>query len=154
MRRVAGQALDAKVKTAKESGQDTKDNESQLRAWVGNFQSFLNECLRLMALWINEKDGGKAQLDMDWNDEEVGADVLTALSTMREKGQITLEVLFINLQQAGYIPPDMNFDDFRAQLEMEGPQAMPMATPFAAPKKPKTAKITRPDGTTSTVTME
>lgn len=157
MRRVAGQILvsESGQKSATEAALEAGEGSSQLRAWVGNFQSFLNECLRLMALFIREGSGGTAELDMDWDEAAVGADVLTALSNMHAKGQITLEVLFNNLQAAGIIPEGTEFDAFKAQLEMEGPQPMPMSTtPFSPPKKPKTATITRPDGTQSTVTME
>ena len=50
----------------------------------------------------------------------MGADLIAALSTMREKGQITSDVLFFNLQKTGIIPPDMTFEDFQARLDMEG----------------------------------
>ena len=126
MRRVAGQMLvtESGQKSATEAALEGGEGASQLRAWVGNFQSFLNECLRLMALWVGEKDGGKAQIDMEWDEVQVGADLIAALSTMREKGQITSDVLFFNLQKTGIIPPDMTFEDFQARLDMEGPQAM------------------------------
>jgi hypothetical protein len=154
MRTVAGQVLDDKVKTASEASLDSHEGSSQLRAWVCSYQDYLEECLRLMALWIRQDTGGSVALDMDWEEVEVGADVLTALSSMREKGQISQEVLFHNLKKAEIIPPDVTLEEEQARLDMEGPGPMPMSTPFAAPKKPKTATITRPDGSKSTVTME
>jgi len=152
MRRVAGQMLvtESGQKSATEAALEGGEGASQLRAWVGNFQSFLNECLRLLALWVGQKEGGKAQVDMEWDEVQVGADLLTALSTMREKGQITAEVLFFNLQKASIIPPDMTFDEFQARLDMEAPAPMPVVSPR---KPPKVATITNPDGSTSTVQM-
>jgi len=153
MRRVAGQMLvtESGQKSATEAALEGGEGASQLRAWVGNFQSFLNECLRLLALWVGQKDGGKAQIDMDWDEVQVGADLLTALSTMREKGQLTSEVLFFNLQKAGIIPPDMTFEALQARLDREAPAPRPTVTP----RKPaKVATITNPDGTTSKVSME
>lgn len=132
MRRVAGQMLvtESGQKSATEAALEGGEGASQLRAWVGNFQSFLNECLRLLALWVGQKEGGKAQVDMEWDEVQVGADLITALSTMREKGQVPSEVLFFNMQKANMIPPDMDFEEFQARLDMEGPQALPGVTPF------------------------
>lgn len=134
LRRVAGQMLvtESGQKSATEAALESGEGSSQLRAWVGNFQSFLNECLRLMALWVRQTDGGKAQVDMEWDEVQIGADLITALATMREKGQITSEVLFFNLQKAGIIPPSMAFEDFQARLDMEGPAPMPVLTPRKA----------------------
>lgn len=133
MRRVAGQALDAKVKTATEAGQDSKDNESQLRAWASNYKSFLDECLRLMALWIGEKDGGTAQLDMEWDEVAVGADVIAALANARTAGLISAETYLWNMQRADILPPDVTIEEEVARLEMEAPAPMPLATPFGRP---------------------
>jgi hypothetical protein len=82
-----------------------------------------------MALWVREPSGGSADLDMDWDEDEVNALVLNALSTMRDKGQISQDVLFWNLQTGGLIPPDRTLDDEKAALEAEGPKPMP-AVPF------------------------
>ena len=133
MRRVAGQALDAKVKTATEAGQDSKDNESQLRAWASNYKSFLDECLRLMALWIGEKDGGTAQMDMEWDEAAVGADVIAALTNARTAGLISRETYLWNMQRADILPPDVTIEEEVARLEMEAPAPMPLATPFGRP---------------------
>ena len=151
MRRVAGQALDMKVKTATESTHDAKDNESQLRAWICSYQDYLEQCLRLMSLWLRQDNGGTVALDMDWEEAEVGADVLTALSNMRAKGQISQNVLFHNLKKAEIIPPDMTLEEEQARLESEAPDLAPI--PPRGKPAPKKATITRPDGTTSTVSM-
>jgi hypothetical protein len=131
MRRVAGQMLvsEGSQKTARESSLESSEGSSKLRAWVNTFQDFIEECLRLMALWVREPSGGSADLDMDWDEDEVNALVLNALSTMRDKGQISQDVLFWNLQTGGLIPPDRTLDDEKAALEAEGPKPMP-AVPF------------------------
>ena len=121
MRTVAGQVLDDKVKTASESNLDSREGSSQLRAWVASYQDYLEQCLLLMSLWIREAKGGTVALDMDWEEAEVGADVLTALSNMRAKGQISQPVLFHNLQKAEIIPPDMTLEEEQARLDSEAP---------------------------------
>lgn len=130
MRRVAGQALDAKVKTAKESETDTRDASSKLRAWIWTFQDFLEDTLRLMGMWLGEKQGGKVTLDMDWDEAGVGADILTVWSTMREKGQISQEA-HLQLLHGAELVDDVEAE--KARLDMEGPVPMPGVTPF----KPK-----------------
>ena len=145
MRRVAGQMLvaDGAQKTAREASLESSDGSSKLRAWVNTFQDFVEECLRLMALWVRETNGGTAQLDMDWDEQEVNALVLNALSTMRDKGQISQDVLFWNLQDGGLIPPDRTLEDEKLALESEAPKPMPVV-PFA-PRVPPTPPVP-PDG--------
>ena len=150
MRRVAGQMLVAEggQKTAREASLESSDGSSKLRAWVNTFHDFVEECLRLMALWVRESAGGSAELDMDWDEEEVNALVLTALSTMRDKGQISQDVLFWNIQKGGLVPPDRTLEDEQAALEKEGPQPMPAVLPFAPkPKVGPDGKPMPPDGT-------
>jgi hypothetical protein len=134
MRRVAGQMLvsESGQKSATEAALEGNEGSSQLRAWVCNFQDFLEESLRLMALWIKEPKGGTVQLDMEWDEQTVGADVLTALSTMRDKGQISRETFLANLQRADILPDGTTIDEEIARLEMEGPPSMPMKMPTGA----------------------
>ncbi len=137
MRRVAGQMLvsESGQKSATEAGIEAGEGSSQLRAWVNNFQDFLEECLRLMAAWVGKTDGGTVVLDMEWDEEAVGADVLTALTASRTAGHISRETYLYNLQRADILPPDVTIEEEIARLEMEGPAPMPTATPF----KPKGA---------------
>ena len=125
MRRVAGQALDSKVKTATEAGTDSRDASSKLRAWVWTFQDFLEETLRLMALWVGEKAGGSVSLDMDWDEAEVGADMLTVWSSMRAQGQISQKT-HLKLLQGAELLGDATVDEEIARLEMEAPAPMPV----------------------------
>lgn len=135
MRRVAGQALDSKVKTASESETDTRDASSKLRAWVWSFQDFLEQTLKLMGQWLRESSGGSVSLDMDWDEAEVGADILTVWSSMREKGQISMET-HLKLLQGAELLGDATIEEEQARLEKEGPQPMPSVTPFRKPVMP------------------
>lgn len=154
MRRVAGQMLVAQTgsKTATESNHEANEGSSQLRNWVCNFQDFLEECLRLMALWVGKDQGGSVVIDMEWDEESVGADVLAAVTNARVSGLISRETYLYNLQRADVLPPCVTVEEEIARLEMEAPAPMPMA-PLTS-RKPKTATITKSDGTTSTVSME
>lgn len=126
IREVAGQVLDDKVKTKGEAVLDSREGSSQLRAWVWNFQDYLEECLRLMALWVGEQQGGTVALDMEWDEATVGADVLTALSTMRSAGQISQETHLFNLQRAEILPPGTTVEEEAARLDSEAPTPMPI----------------------------
>jgi hypothetical protein len=131
MRRVAGQVLDAKVKTKGEAEIDSRDASSKLRAWVLTFQDHLNEVLYMMARWLKEPSGGTVSLDLDWDESEVGADLLTAWSTMREKGQISQGTHLKLLHKAEIVEdPDAE----AVALESEGPQMMSLPT-FTPPQK-------------------
>ena len=134
MRRVAGEALDAKVKTASESDRDGRNSESQLRAWVSNFQDFLEECLRLMAAWVGQQQGGSAVVNMEWDEQVIAADVIAALTNARTAGLISRETYLFNLKKAELLPPDTTVEEEVARLEMEGPTPMPTVTPLNLPK--------------------
>lgn len=127
MRRCAGEMLQAVagVKTATESDHERIEGSSQLRAFVWTFQDALEECLRLMALWIGEKDGGSLTVNTEWDDEELASDLWAALNGARAAGLISQETYLWNLQKGRRLPPDRTVEDERAALEIEAP---PMAT--------------------------
>lgn len=138
LRRVAGQPLDAKVKTASESQRDSRDGDSQLRAWILSYQDHLEECLRLMSAWLRESQGGTVSINMDWDEQEVDATLLSALTNARNAGHISKETYLWNLQRSELLPPDVTIEEEVARLEMEGPQPMPGIVPFrpTAPTMP------------------
>lgn len=128
MRRVAGQILvtESGQKTATEAGLENREGGSKLRAWVWTFQDFLEGCLLDLAKWIGQDQGGSVQLNMDWDEDEVGADMLTALSNMEAKGQISRETLVFNVAKAKLLPPDTTPETELARLEMQGPPPLPV----------------------------
>ncbi len=147
MRRVAGQNLDDKVKTATESATDSRDGGSKLRAWVWTFQDFLEECLRLMALWAQEDASPSVSMDMDWDEGDIDATLLAALTAARNAGQISRETYLWNLQRGELMPPDWTVEQEIASMEAEGPAPMPQVTPFKPqPKMGPDGKPMPPDG--------
>lgn len=154
MRRCAGEMLQAKAgdKTATENDRESMEGSSQLRAFVWTFQDALEECLRLMALWIKEKGGGSLTINTEWDEGELAADLWTALNGARTAGLISQETYIWNLQKGRRMPPDRSVEDEKASLDLEAP---PMVTGSTTPtRKAKKATITRPDGSKSTVEME
>lgn len=154
MRRCAGEMLQAKAgdKTATENNRESLEGSSQLRAFVWTFQDALEECLRYMALWIGEKDGGSLTVNTEWDEGELASDLWAALNGARTAGLISQEVYTWNLQKGRRMPPDRTVEDEKASLDLETP---PMVTGSTLPtRKPKKGTITRPDGSQSTVVLE
>lgn len=154
MKRVAGELLTREVqKTATETGQEASEGASWLRRLAFNFQDGFEECLRLMAAWVGEAGGGTISLDTDWDEETLASDIMAALTAARTAGQISKETYLWNLKEGGVLPPDRTIEQELDALDTEGMAAMPNVQPLAAPK-PRTATITKADGTTLKATME
>lgn len=150
MRRVAGELL-ARVagdKSATEAGMEGREGASQLRAWVWSFQDALEECFRLAAKWIGKPDGGSVEISTDWDDEELGFQMIQQLTAARTAGLISSDTYLWNLKRAELLPPDTELEDEKAALEAEGPVGLGPADPLAPPpKKVKKVTVTKnPDG--------
>lgn len=123
MRRVVGELLSRVVqKTATEANLESTEGESWLRAWARTFEDALEECLRLMAAWIGEKQGGSLSLDMDWTDAGLAADMLTALTNARTAGEISRESYLTQLKDGRILPAGRTVQQEMDALEMEGPK--------------------------------
>lgn len=126
MQRLAGEIVSTEVaKTANQSKREDRAGSSQLRAWAWTFQDALEECLRIMALWVNEKDGGSVVLETDWDDEELGADMMTALNNLQTAGNLSRSSVVWTLKQKGYIPPERSVEDELALIDGEAPPPLP-----------------------------
>ena len=141
MRLVAGKVLTRQAggdKSATEAGLEARDGGSKLRAWCWTFQDALENILRLMALWLGEKQTGSVALNMDWEDMEDPTMFATVLQA-RTAGELS-QTSFLNYaKRVGAIAPDRSIEEEVADLEAEGPvlgKASPMdltRTPTPSP---------------------
>jgi hypothetical protein len=83
---------------------------------------------------VGQEKGGSVELSMDWDEGEVGADVLTALTNLYGKGLVSKETVAYNVGRAKLLPPGVTPEDELNRLEMEGPPP-PAVVPFTAPPK-------------------
>lgn len=127
MRRMAGELLarTAGDKTATETSLEAMEGASQLKRWVWNFQDSMEEVLRLMAAWVGERQGGSIEIDTDWDDDALAADMLGALTSAAQSGLISKDTYLWNLQNAELLPPGRTIEDEKSMMDIEPPQSMP-----------------------------
>lgn len=94
--------------TATESLRDAEENNSTLKAWALQFQDFLENCMKYVALWWGESDGPSVKINTDF------ANALDAsfLLEMRRAGEISRETFLGMVKGMGILP-----DDFDVQEE-------------------------------------
>lgn len=131
MRTVAGKVLTRQAggdKSATEASLESQDGGSKLRQWAWSFQDCLEECLRLMAAWIKEPQGGSVTVAMDWDDLPDPAMFQTILQA-RQAGELSRESWLWNAQRFGALPPGRTLDQEQAALDSEGPSSFGNTTP-------------------------
>jgi len=131
MQRIAGELLSRVVqKTATESDREGNEGESWLRAWARTFEDALEECLRMMGLWIGEAQGGTLSLDFDWNDTTLAADMITALTNARTSGNLSREAYLTKMQEGGVLPVGRTIQQEMDAQDVEGPQGFGNVDPL------------------------
>jgi hypothetical protein len=124
MRTVAGQALTkptGPAKTATESAQESRDGGSRLRRWTWDFQDFFEQCMKLMAAWIGEKQGGAATVDTDWDDLMDPSLFATALQA-RVQRELSRDAWLQLAQRAGVLQGSV--EDEKDRLDAEPPEPL------------------------------
>ena len=122
MRRTAGELIATEVqKTATETQREAGEGESQLVKWVKSFEDSLEEAFRLMAAWINLPSGGGISINTEWDNHELGADIWAALTNLRNTGNMSLDTMLWNIQQAGKLPPERTVEEEKALIQNEAP---------------------------------
>lgn len=98
--------------TATQVNRESRENNSQLKNWALGFQDFLENCLRLVALWQGYPDGPSAKV----NDEFAATANVDYLLQLHDKGLVSKETLAVLMQRSGVLPDDFDFEDETARL--------------------------------------
>jgi hypothetical protein len=122
MRRTAGELLSGKVqKTATETNKESGEGESQLKKWVHTFEDCMEEAFRLMAAWIGEAKGGGICINTDWDDADLQADMLTAITNLHNAGLISKDSVIYKLKESDMIPEDRTVQQEKDLIANEAP---------------------------------
>ncbi|WP_304736865.1 DUF4055 domain-containing protein [uncultured Desulfovibrio sp.] len=111
------------VITATESNRDSEENNSTLKAWALQFQDFLENAMRFVALWRGEADGPSVKVNTEF------ANSLDAqfLLEMRRAGEISRETYLNLVKGLGIFPDDFDVqgeaDRLAQELMVNGGQA-------------------------------
>ena len=96
--------------TATESERDASENNSTLQGWALEFQDFLENCLKFVAMWWGEDDGPSVKVNTDFSRAMADGYLLE----MYRAGALSLESYHELLKRVGTLP-----DDFDTEAEAE-----------------------------------
>lgn len=81
----------------------------------------MTRALNWMARWVGAPEDAEFTLNTDFGASRMQPQMLTALMGAYQGDAIPLSVLFDNLQRGEIISPTMEFEEYQAQLEDQGP---------------------------------
>jgi hypothetical protein len=81
----------------------------------------INRCLDWMAEWVGAPAGAEFNLNTDFGAARMNPQMLSALMGAYQGDAMPLSVLFDNFQRGELINPQMEFDEYEAQLADAGP---------------------------------
>jgi hypothetical protein len=92
------------------------DTDSALSVTARGLQDGAERALDFHARYLRLDDGGSIQINRDFEDMSMPADLMVAWATLAEKLSLPLRVVLEALQEGGRIPPDVNLDDLEAEV--------------------------------------
>ena len=81
----------------------------------------MTRALNWMAMWVGALPECQFSLNTDFGATRMQPQMLTALVGAYQSDTLPLSVLFENLQRGEIVRPDMEFEEYEAQLDDEGP---------------------------------
>jgi hypothetical protein len=152
MQRMAGRILDSGIaKTATQSDSETTQAMSKIQAWALGLQAGLNTAWAMCGKWIGQ-DLGTLAVNTDFDTSRPDAQFLTEIRNAVVANLLSKETYLKILFNAEVLPEGFDVQEELDKLESQAPDLPPI--PPRGPTKPKTAKVTRPDGTQTTIEME
>lgn len=100
------------VITATESNRDAEENNSSLKAWALQFQDFLENCMKFVAMWWGLEDGPSVKV----NTEFANALDASLLLDMFRAGVISGQTLLSLFKGMGILPDDFLVDEEAAKI--------------------------------------
>lgn len=114
--------------TATESVLDYEAETSELSSMARALQDGLEAALDFHAQFLGLKDGGSVEVNSDFARVRLTAQELTALSTLVEKRQLTVETLWDILERGEVLPDDFDSDEEAMKLGINAQQAQNILT--------------------------
>jgi hypothetical protein len=104
----------------------------------------IRKSLNTMAEWVGAPAEAEFALNTDFGASRMQPQMLTALVGAYQSGAIPMSVMFDNLQRGEIVNPDMEFEDYQAKIEDEGPN-LSMPTNAGQPIDPNTGQPIDPN---------
>lgn len=101
--------------TATETDRDSEENNSTLVGWALDFQDFLENSLRYVAMWWGLEDGPSVSVNTDF---AKGVDIRLLLE-MKRDGTLSAETVLTIARNAGILPDDFIVEEEQAKIARE-----------------------------------
>lgn len=92
------------AETAQAKQIDKAESDSALSSAARGLEDGLNECLRLHAAWLKTEDGGKINVNNDFTVMQMDAQMVTVLSNLVGKNQLSLDTMWQLLIEGEILP--------------------------------------------------
>ncbi len=113
-----------KAETAEAKKIDKAESDSQLAAAAGGLEDALEEALRLHSRWMRiEGGGGSVTVNTDFMDQPLTPEMVSAISDMVAKGQLSLDTMWDVLMKGEILSEDFDPEaeqDRLDALDLEG----------------------------------
>ncbi len=110
------------VRTATESSQDAEGNKSDLQRIVEGFEDSMDQALQIMAMWVQEAQGGHISLFKDFGAFNLTDASAQLILSMQQGGLITRETALMEFKRRGVLHPDLIESDELEKVDEEGPR--------------------------------
>jgi len=99
----------------------TANERSVLASIARSASDAIKRSLNWMAAWVGAPQNVEFSLNSDYGATKMQPQMLTAIVGAYQSDVMPLSVLFDNLQRGELVRRDMTFEQYQAQLEVEGP---------------------------------
>jgi hypothetical protein len=110
--------------TAEAKRMDRAAGDSQLARAARSLQDCLESCLYFHATWMGLPDGGSVDVNRDYDNATMDANLVRALSELEARGQLTLRTLLTALKTGEVIPDSVDVDEELVSLEVESVETL------------------------------
>lgn len=122
--RIAGAKLLHKekqaTKTAAQAEEESAQEMSPLETMAGQLEDCLDQVLQLFAEWMKLPEGGNCQVNGNFDVDYDMANTLPFLQTMNDRGRLSNESFFNEVQRRGVVSSDIDWEDEKERIEQQG----------------------------------
>lgn len=120
---------------------DSAESVTPLQDMITRFIDSVNNCLRIHATWMGQKDGGTVTILNDFGPEDADKFGIDLLKAMRQDKDISRKAVIKEAQRLGVLTDEYDADEDFEQLKLEDKELKPLQ-----PQVPGTFDPSAPDG--------
>ena len=106
------------AETAEAKRIDKSEQDSALATAARSLQDGLEQALKFHARYLKKDDGGSIAVSRDFDTLTLSAQEIESYGNMVDTGKLSLETMWMILQEGGRLPDDFDVDEEKARLEV------------------------------------